>query len=59
MSCRWKSRLARNLLYEVGASDPATFAAAAVVPIAVASLACYVPARRATRADLLSAIRFD
>ena len=53
------SQVVRSLLYEVGASDPATFAAVAVIAIAVASLACYVPARRATRADPMSALRCD
>jgi predicted permease len=53
------SQLVRSLLYEVGPNDPATFAAVAVVAVAVASLACYVPARRATRADPMSALRCD
>jgi predicted permease len=53
------SQAVRSLLYEVGASDPATFTAVAVIAIAVASLACYVPARRATRADPMSALRCD
>jgi ABC-type antimicrobial peptide transport system permease subunit len=53
------SQVVRSLLYEVGASDPVTFAAVAVIAIAVASLACYVPARRATRVDPMSALRCD
>jgi predicted permease len=53
------SRVESSLLYEVGATDPPTFVAVAVVAVAVASLACYVPARRATRADPMSALRCD
>jgi putative ABC transport system permease protein len=53
------SKVVSSLLYEVGATDPATFAAVAVIAVAVASLACYVPARRATRADPMSALRCD
>ncbi len=53
------SKVASSLLYQVGATDPATFAAVAVLAIAVASLACYIPARRATRADPMSALRCD
>jgi predicted permease len=53
------SKVESSLLYEVDATDPATFVAVAVIAVAVASLACYVPARRATRADPVSALRCD
>jgi predicted permease len=53
------SKVESSLLYEVGATDSATFIAVAVIAVAVASLACYVPARRATRADPMSALRCD
>ncbi|HSB12444.1 MAG TPA: ABC transporter permease [Blastocatellia bacterium] len=53
----WLTRLLRSLLFEVTPSDPPTFAAAILLLAAVAVLACYIPARRATRVDPVIALR--
>ena len=53
------ARVMRTLLYEVSGTDPVTFAGVAVMAIAVAALACYVPARRATNADPMTALRAE
>ncbi|MGH9219208.1 MAG: FtsX-like permease family protein, partial [Vicinamibacterales bacterium] len=55
----WLTRVMETLLFSVSRTDPVTFVAVPLTLIAVALLACYIPARRAMRVEPVIALRAE
>jgi putative ABC transport system permease protein len=53
------TQLLSGLLYRVSVRDPLAFSAGAILFASVAALASYIPARRATRVDPMTALRYE
>jgi len=55
----WLTSVLKGLLFELSVTDPPTFTLIAALMLGVAFLACYLPARRATKVDPMAALRHD
>jgi predicted permease len=55
----WLTNILKSLLFDVRTTDPLTFVLVALLLVIVALMACYIPARRATRVNPLQALRHE
>jgi len=53
------TRIVTKLLIGIAATDPATYLAAVTLLLVTTLLACWIPARRATRVDSMVALRYE
>jgi ABC-type antimicrobial peptide transport system permease subunit len=53
------ARLLEGLLFSISATDPVVYTSLALLLLAIAATACYVPARRAMRVDPMTALRAE
>jgi putative ABC transport system permease protein len=53
------TRVMRGVLYDISPTDPVTFISVALLLIVVSTIACWIPARRATRVDPMIALRWE
>jgi ABC-type antimicrobial peptide transport system permease subunit len=53
------SRLMQKLLFEVSPTDPVVFTLVSLFVCGIAALACFIPARRATKVDPMTALRAE
>jgi putative ABC transport system permease protein len=53
------TRVLESILFQLSARDPRTFLSVTLILVAVAVVACYIPARRAMRVDPIVALRLD